>query len=92
MVSNVQVLIIRQVKRLVDDKLPYTALKNAAGVFAFMSASALPKLCPIVDLENKPLDLTENFIKSLEWLMLAQAQECVWQRAVTGNNSPLTTP
>lgn len=56
--------------------------QNAAGVLAFLSESALPKLGPFVDPENTPFDLTEDFVKSLEWLMLAQAQECVWQRAV----------
>jgi programmed cell death 6-interacting protein len=60
-------------------------LKNAAGTLAFLSASALPKLPPFADSESKPWDLMEDFVKSLEWLMLAQAQECVWQRAVTGN-------
>jgi len=59
-------------------------LKNAAGVLAFLSTSALPRLGPSVDSENTPLDLTEDFVKSLEWLMLAQAQECVWQCAVKG--------
>lgn len=57
--------------------------QNAAGVLAFLSESALPKLGPFVDSENTPSDLTEDFVKSLEWLMLAQAQECVWQRAVS---------
>lgn len=56
--------------------------QNAAGVLAFLSTSALPKLGPLVDSENTPSDLTQDFVKSLEWLMLAQAQECVWQRAV----------
>lgn len=56
--------------------------QNAAGVLAFLSESALPKLGPFVDSENTPSDLNEDFVKSLEWLMLAQAQECVWQRAV----------
>jgi len=65
-------------------------LKNAAGVLAFLSESALPKLGPFVDSENTPSDLTADFVKSLEWLMLAQAQECVWQRAVAGNNLPRT--
>jgi programmed cell death 6-interacting protein len=63
-------------------------LKNAAGVLAFLSESALPKLGPFVDSENTPSDLNENLVKSLECLMLAQAQECVWQRAVAGNNFP----
>ncbi|KAJ8593344.1 BRO1-domain-containing protein [Rhizopogon salebrosus TDB-379] len=57
--------------------------QNAAGTLAFLSASALPKLPPFADSESKPWDLMEDFVKSLEWLMLAQAQECVWQRAVT---------
>ncbi|KAG2367812.1 BRO1-domain-containing protein [Suillus spraguei] len=56
--------------------------QNAAGVFAFLTESALPKLGPFVDSENTPSDLTEHFVRSLEWLMLAQSQECVWQRAV----------
>jgi programmed cell death 6-interacting protein len=34
--------------------------------------------------EDIPLDLTDAFVKSLEFLMLAQAQECVWQKAVMG--------
>ncbi|KAJ8592190.1 BRO1-domain-containing protein [Rhizopogon salebrosus TDB-379] len=33
--------------------------------------------------ESKPWDLTEDFVKNLEWLMLAQAQECVWLHVVT---------
>ena len=31
-----------------------------------------------------PLELTEPFLRGLEFMMLAQAQECVWQRAVMG--------
>jgi hypothetical protein len=31
-----------------------------------------------------PLDLSGYFVQSLEFLMLAQAQECVWQKAVLG--------
>lgn len=31
-------------------------------------------------------ELTESFLHSLEYLMLAQAQECVWQKAVMGKN------
>ncbi|KAG1750758.1 ALIX V-shaped domain binding to HIV-domain-containing protein [Suillus lakei] len=56
--------------------------QNAAGVLDFLSTSAVPKLGPFVDSENTPSDLTGDFVKSLEWLMLAQAQECVWQRVV----------
>ncbi|KAH7913212.1 BRO1-like domain-containing protein [Hygrophoropsis aurantiaca] len=56
--------------------------QNAAGVFAYLVSSALPKFTIPPDCEEKPLDLTDSFVKSLELLMLAQAQECVWQRAV----------
>ena len=34
--------------------------------------------------EDVPADLCAPFIRCLEQLMLAQAQECVWQRAVMG--------
>lgn len=85
-----QVLFIRQVKRLKYGNYLTLPLKNAAGVLALLSESALPKLGPFVDSENTPSDLAEDFVKSLEWLMLAQAQECVWQRAVAGNNFPQT--
>ena len=36
-----------------------------------------------------PDDLTEPFVTSLELLMLAQAQECVWQKAVLGQQPVL---
>ncbi|KAH0833294.1 putative pH-response regulator [Lanmaoa asiatica] len=56
--------------------------QNAAGTFAFLRTSALPKLAIPPDAEETPLDLSTSFIRSLEFLMLAQAQECAWQRAV----------
>ena len=60
--------------------------QNAAGTFSFLTLSALPGLefAPVD--ENIPLDLTDAFVKSLEFLMLAQAQECVWQKAVIGKS------
>ncbi|KAF8442365.1 BRO1-like domain-containing protein [Boletus edulis BED1] len=58
------------------------AYQNAAGTFAFLRTSALPKLVIPPDAEECPVDLTTSFIRSLEFLMLAQAQECAWQRAV----------
>ncbi len=33
-----------------------------------------------------PIEFTESVINSLENLMLAQAQEAVWQRAMLGKN------
>ncbi|KAG9315304.1 putative pH-response regulator protein [Chiua virens] len=56
--------------------------QNAAGTFAFLRTSALPKLLIPPDADETPLDLTPSFVHSLEFLMLAQAQECAWQRAV----------
>jgi programmed cell death 6-interacting protein len=44
----------------------------------------LPSLEFAPDDENIALDITHAFVKSLEFLMLAQAQECVWQMAVMG--------
>ncbi|KIJ62786.1 hypothetical protein HYDPIDRAFT_182503 [Hydnomerulius pinastri MD-312] len=57
--------------------------QNGAGTFAFLQSSALPKLKLSAEAEERPWDLSEPLIKSLEWLMLAQAQECAWQRAVS---------
>lgn len=37
-------------------------------------------------MEDVPLELSEAFVGHLESLMLAQAQECVWQRAVMGES------
>ncbi|KAF9223431.1 BRO1-domain-containing protein [Gyrodon lividus] len=56
--------------------------QNASGVFAYLHTSALPKLQIPTEVDESPSDLTGPFIQSLEWLMLAQAQECAWQRAV----------
>ncbi|KAN0092781.1 BRO1-like domain containing protein [Tylopilus felleus] len=56
--------------------------QNAAGTFTFLRTAALPKLSIPPDAEESPLDLTVPFVHSLESLMLAQAQECAWQRAV----------
>ncbi|KAI0313744.1 BRO1-domain-containing protein [Amylostereum chailletii] len=53
----------------------------AAGSLSYLSDTALPKLLSTLVEECSP-DLSAAFLKTLEWLMLAQAQECVWQRAV----------
>ncbi|KAH7927929.1 pH-response regulator [Leucogyrophana mollusca] len=69
-----------------EDRSSQDGLKRASAHYqatlAFLISSGLPKLTLPPDCEDKPLDLTETCVKSLEWLMLAQAQECVWQRAV----------
>ncbi|RDB25545.1 pH-response regulator protein palA/RIM20 [Hypsizygus marmoreus] len=53
----------------------------AAGALAFLISSGLPKLVYSPDDEQIPRDLSDAFVKGLEWLMLAQAQECSWQMA-----------
>ncbi|KAF8910637.1 BRO1-like domain-containing protein [Gymnopilus junonius] len=58
-----------------------TSYQQAAGTLAYLHSSVLPKLAYTPDDEEIPLDLSSDFIKGLEWLMLAQAQECTWQLA-----------
>ncbi|KAG6329314.1 hypothetical protein ID866_9775, partial [Astraeus odoratus] len=58
--------------------------QSAAGTLAYLNASAIPKLRLPADIEDPPTDLTAPFVRCLECLMLAQAQECAWQRAVAG--------
>ncbi|PPQ95240.1 hypothetical protein CVT26_014931 [Gymnopilus dilepis] len=55
--------------------------QQAAGTLGFLQSSVIPKLTYAPDDEQIPLDLSSGFIKGLEWLMLAQAQECTWQLA-----------
>ncbi|KAJ7066925.1 BRO1-like domain-containing protein [Mycena amicta] len=63
--------------------IPY--YQQAAGTFAYLRTSALPKLVFSPEDEEKPLDLSVAFVHGLEWLMLAQAQECWWQNAKLSN-------
>ena len=53
----------------------------AAGTLSYLKTSGLPTLVFSPDDEEIPLDLSEAFVQGLEWLMLAQAQECCWQLA-----------
>ncbi|KAF9046965.1 BRO1-domain-containing protein [Hymenopellis radicata] len=55
--------------------------QNAAGTLAYLRNFALPKLVFSPQDEEIPLDLSTDFVHSIEWLMLAQAQECFWQKA-----------
>ncbi|KAF8349083.1 BRO1-like domain-containing protein [Amanita rubescens] len=57
----------------------------SAGTFSYLLSSAIPKLIFPPDAQEIPLDLSESFLKSLERLMLAQAQECSWQMAKLNN-------
>lgn len=53
---------------------------------AYLLSTAIPKLRTSIAGDTMPLELSEAFIGHLESLMLAQAQECVWQRAVMGTS------
>src|ERR1700722_4259506 len=75
-----QDLSIRTLRPLV---LPIFA-QNAAGTLSFLLSSAVPNLQRSLGGAELPSDLSYAFVKSMEWLMLAQAQECVWQKAVIG--------
>ncbi|KAJ7739760.1 BRO1-like domain-containing protein [Mycena maculata] len=59
--------------------------QQAAGTLSYLRTSALPKFIFAPDDEELPLDLSESFVLGLEWLMLAQAQECWWQNAKLSN-------
>jgi hypothetical protein len=59
--------------------------KNSAGTLSYLKTSAWNKLKgSLSDEDGLPLDLSEAFLSAVESLMLAQAQECVWQWAVMG--------
>ncbi|PPR00900.1 hypothetical protein CVT24_000385 [Panaeolus cyanescens] len=53
----------------------------AAGTLSFLHSSVLPGLVLTPEDEDVPLDLSNEIVKTLEYLMLAQAQECSWQLA-----------
>ncbi|KAH9942761.1 pH-response regulator [Amylocystis lapponica] len=59
--------------------------QNAAGTLKYLASSAVPQLQASVTHDDMPLELTQSYVNSLEFLMLSQAQECVWQRAVMDN-------
>ena len=56
-------------------------VQQAAGTLSLLQTSVLPKLVLSPDNKVTTLDLSDTFVKGLEWLMLAQAQECSWQLA-----------
>jgi programmed cell death 6-interacting protein len=53
--------------------------ENAAGALSYLASDVLPQLVNSLGEQDVPSDLSGSFLKSLEWLMLAQAQECAWQ-------------
>jgi programmed cell death 6-interacting protein len=52
---------------------------QAAGVLSHLKSNVLPELR-----STPPEDMDTSTLESLEQLMLAQAQECYWQKAVMG--------
>ncbi|OCH95381.1 BRO1-domain-containing protein [Obba rivulosa] len=56
--------------------------QNAVGTLMYIRTSVTQKLKQTLAAEIVPLEFEEAFLTSLECLMLAQAQECVWQKAV----------
>ena len=56
-------------------------VQQAAGTLSFLQTSVLPKLVLSPNNEEISSDLSDAFLKGVEWLMLAQAQECSWQLA-----------
>ncbi len=58
--------------------------QNAAGTLGYLIDNALqPYLASLTGPPPSP-DLSQPVLKSLQSLMLAQAQECYWQKAVMG--------
>ncbi|KAF9532602.1 BRO1-like domain-containing protein [Crepidotus variabilis] len=55
--------------------------QQAAGTLRFLHTNAVSSFHRPLDEDDVPLDLSLDFVKALEWLMLAQAQECSWQLA-----------
>ncbi|KAG7089614.1 hypothetical protein E1B28_011280 [Marasmius oreades] len=59
--------------------------QHASGALQFLRIYVLPKLVFSPEDEQQPLDLSTPVVQGLEWLMLAQAQECFWQKARLDN-------
>lgn len=75
-----------QVRLVVDQTISkfliaYFIGQQAAGTLSYLHSSVLPNLIYSPDEDEIPQDLSKDFIKGLECLMLAQAQECTWQLA-----------
>ncbi|KAE9407729.1 BRO1-domain-containing protein [Gymnopus androsaceus JB14] len=59
--------------------------QNAAGTLSYLRTAVLPNFSIPPGEEDSPLDLSEPFVHALEYLTLAQAQECFWQKAKIDN-------
>ncbi|HEV7736135.1 MAG TPA: hypothetical protein VGO47_02030, partial [Chlamydiales bacterium] len=57
----------------------------AAGALSYLISTALPSFEASLSSNTcLPFDLSSSFLKALQFLMLAQAQECFWQSAANG--------
>ncbi|KIK63137.1 hypothetical protein GYMLUDRAFT_242199 [Collybiopsis luxurians FD-317 M1] len=60
--------------------------QNVSGTFQYLRLTVLPTFSiPPGDDEETPADLSSPFILAIEYLALAQAQECFWQKAKLDN-------
>ncbi|CAE7067530.1 unnamed protein product [Rhizoctonia solani] len=67
-------------------KIVAAHFQNAAGVLQYLSKEVIPALASSLgQAATMPSELLEPSLKSLEYLMLAQAQECYWQKASMEN-------
>ncbi|CAE6510041.1 unnamed protein product [Rhizoctonia solani] len=67
-------------------KLVAAHFQNAAGVLQYLSKEVIPSLASSLgQTVSVPSELLEPSLKALEYLMLAQAQECYWQKASMEN-------
>ncbi|CAE6379605.1 unnamed protein product [Rhizoctonia solani] len=68
-------------------KIVAAHFQNAAGVLQYLSKEVIPTLASSLgQAAPMPSELLEPSLKSLEYLMLAQAQECYWQKASMEEN------
>lgn len=56
--------------------------QNAAGTFTYILENAIPPFVASLTHPMSSSDLAKPVVKTLEYLMLAQAAECYWQKAV----------
>ncbi|PVF99793.1 putative pala protein [Serendipita vermifera] len=59
--------------------------QNAAGTFTYILDSAMPPFVASLTHPMSSSDLSKPIVKALEYLMLAQAAECYWAKAVMDN-------
>ena len=58
--------------------------QSASGVLNYLISTVIPMLSKSYTGGPQDYELTEPVLRALEYLMLAQAQECAWQLAVMG--------